>query len=185
MLCCISGERPKKWDLDLPQAEFAYNSMVNRSTGKSPFQIIYTQQPKHTLDLVALPSLPGVTKAGENMAERIQQIHSEVKANLEMANEKYKEDADQHKHKKEFQEGDLVMAYLKKNRITAYEHSASHQCCDKQQLPQNQQQIRHRIKLHMCIEKMIATTKPSNPEETANALQKALNCKGSNCQKQK
>jgi hypothetical protein len=29
------------WDNVLPQAEFAYNDSVNRSTGKSPFEIVY------------------------------------------------------------------------------------------------------------------------------------------------
>jgi IS30 family transposase len=42
MLRCISGEKPKRWDLDLAQAEFAYNSMTNRSTGKPPFEVVYT-----------------------------------------------------------------------------------------------------------------------------------------------
>jgi hypothetical protein len=39
MLRSIVGENPKQWDLDLPQAEFSYNSLVNRYTGKSPFNL--------------------------------------------------------------------------------------------------------------------------------------------------
>jgi hypothetical protein len=117
MLRCISGEKPKRWDLDLAQAEFAYNSMTNRSTGKPPFEVVYTQQPKHALDLVTLPIQPKVSRAGENLAERVQQLHSEVRASLETANAAYKSAADQHRRKKEFTEGDLVMAYLRKNRL--------------------------------------------------------------------
>ncbi|KAJ4719092.1 RNA-directed DNA polymerase [Melia azedarach] len=117
MLRCICGEKPKQWDAVLPQVEFAYNSMMNRSTGKTPFEVVYLQPPRHALDLVTLPALPGVSKAAENMAEKIQKIHEEVCASLESANEKYKQDADQHRRQKVFHEGDLVMAYLRKNRF--------------------------------------------------------------------
>ena len=36
----LVGDKPKGWDLILPQANFAYNNSVNRSTRKSPFQIV-------------------------------------------------------------------------------------------------------------------------------------------------
>ncbi|KAJ4722861.1 RNA-directed DNA polymerase [Melia azedarach] len=117
MLRCICGEKPKQWDAVLPQVEFAYNSMMNRSTGKTPFEVVYLQPPRHALDLVTLPVFPRVSKAAENMAEKIQKIHEEVCASLESANEKYKQDADQYRRQKVFQEGDLVMAYLRKNRF--------------------------------------------------------------------
>jgi len=45
LLRCIVGENPKQWDVALPQAKFAYNSFVNRSKGKSPFQILYGRNP--------------------------------------------------------------------------------------------------------------------------------------------
>ena len=32
----VVGDNPKQWDVALPQVEFAFNSMVNRSTGKAP-----------------------------------------------------------------------------------------------------------------------------------------------------
>jgi hypothetical protein len=41
LLRSLVTEHHSSWDNILPQAEFAYNDSVNRSTGKSPFQIVY------------------------------------------------------------------------------------------------------------------------------------------------
>ena len=71
LIRCISGEKPKRWDLALSQAEFAYNNSVSRSTGKSLFVIVYCVPPKHILDLVPLLELPRVSQVVKNMAELI------------------------------------------------------------------------------------------------------------------
>ena len=86
MVHCICGDKPKQCDSALPQIEFAFNCMRNRSTGKTPIKIVYTNHPRHTLDLVELPNVPGVSQAAEQLAERIQQVHYEVVQNLEAAN---------------------------------------------------------------------------------------------------
>jgi hypothetical protein len=99
--------------------EFAFNSMNNRSTGKSPFEVVYTKPPKHALDLVPLPKLPELNTAAEHMADRVQQIHVEVHQNLEQANCKYKDTTDAKRRVQIFRAGDLVMAHLCKNRFPA------------------------------------------------------------------
>jgi hypothetical protein len=91
----LSGEKPKQWDLTLAQAKFAYNYMLNRSTGKTPFQIVYYQPPRHALDLTPLPKLPGMSIAAEHMADRIKAIQEEVQTNLEESNARYKTTADE------------------------------------------------------------------------------------------
>ena len=74
LLRSIVGEKPKQWDLALPQAEFAYNSSVNRSTGKSPFQVVYGRNPTSVLDLVPLPLGDRISDDGEAFADHIQQL---------------------------------------------------------------------------------------------------------------
>ena len=114
LIRCISSKKPKQWDLALSQVEFAYNSSVSRSTGKSQFAIVYCMPPKHALDLLPLPELPGVSQAVENMAERMQE---EVGQKLEATNAKYKEAADKKRREKIFNVGNLVLVYLRKERF--------------------------------------------------------------------
>ena len=56
LLRCLVGEKPGNWDLILPHAEFAYNNSVNRSTGKSPFEIVHGVSPRPPIDLIPLPT---------------------------------------------------------------------------------------------------------------------------------
>jgi hypothetical protein len=44
-------EHHSQWDNILPHVVFAYNDSVNRSTGKSPFQIVYGIQPRGISEL--------------------------------------------------------------------------------------------------------------------------------------
>lgn len=90
LLRCIVGEKPKQWDLALPQAEFAYNSSVNRSTGKSPFQIVYGRNPKGVLDLVQLPLGERISDDAVAFAEHLHQLQEEVRQKLQESNAKYK-----------------------------------------------------------------------------------------------
>ena len=105
LICCISGGRPKQWDLALAQAEFSYNSLENRSIGKSPFSIVYCCLPKHALDLVPLQKLLGLSIATENMADRIHAIQEVVRNQLEASTAKYKEATDKKRLEKVFNEG--------------------------------------------------------------------------------
>lgn len=85
MTRCISRTKPKQWDPSLAQEKFDYNSMVSRSTSKSPFAIVYWQPPKLALDLVSLPKQPGKNVVAENMADRVTSIQEDVKKHLKEA----------------------------------------------------------------------------------------------------
>jgi len=57
LLRSLVGDRPKQWDHALFQAEFAYNYSPNRSTRKSPFQILYSMHPRGICELRDLGKL--------------------------------------------------------------------------------------------------------------------------------
>lgn len=74
----LSGDKPRQWDLALAQAEFAFKNMVNCSTGKCPFEIVYTRVPRRTLDLANLPISIDLSGEAFIIADRIKTIHEEV-----------------------------------------------------------------------------------------------------------
>ncbi|KAF5774775.1 putative nucleotidyltransferase, Ribonuclease H [Helianthus annuus] len=69
LLRCLVGDHVKAWDQKLCQAEFAHNHAVNRSTGYSPFQIVYSSQPRGPLDLMSLPVSGSVPKKVQDFVE--------------------------------------------------------------------------------------------------------------------
>ena len=96
----------------MSQVEFAYNSLVNRSTSKSSFVIVYCVPLKHALDLVPLRELLEVSQTIENMADCIQAMQEKVRQKIEVINAKYKEATDKKRHEKIFNVGNLVLVYL-------------------------------------------------------------------------
>lgn len=75
LIRCISGTHPRQWDVALAQAEFAFNNMQNKSTGKTPFEIVYLQPPRMNLDLVKLPQVPGLNQEAELATKKITRTH--------------------------------------------------------------------------------------------------------------
>ncbi|KAK8926504.1 hypothetical protein KSP39_PZI018227 [Platanthera zijinensis] len=116
---CICQDRPKQWDFALAQAEFAYNNAVHRSTGRTPFSIVYTKAPRHALDLARLPAAPS---SATQLAEEARDIQTETRLKLLESNAKYKAIADKHRREQIFQVGDLVMVFLRKERLPAGPH---------------------------------------------------------------
>jgi RNase H-like domain found in reverse transcriptase/Reverse transcriptase (RNA-dependent DNA polymerase)/Integrase zinc binding domain/Integrase core domain len=78
------------WDSVLPKIEFEFNSSVNRSTGYSPFQVLYGFNPRGPLDLLPIEGPnTGATKV-EQRLENLLDIHTHVCQNLETSYAKYK-----------------------------------------------------------------------------------------------
>ena len=62
----------------LPQAEFAYNNSINRSIGKSPFQIVYENSPRTASKLKKLDNVKISSAKAEEFAKHLRNIHEEV-----------------------------------------------------------------------------------------------------------
>ena len=113
----MAGDRPHQWDLILPQAEFAYNSSQNRTTGKTPFEIVYGFPIPHILIRSSVPYCGHISAEANDIIEHIKCVQQEVLEKLQVANSKYKEDAYQHRKELSFSVGDLIMVYFRCERF--------------------------------------------------------------------
>ncbi|GJV32644.1 putative reverse transcriptase domain-containing protein [Tanacetum coccineum] len=83
LLRCLLGDHVKAWDQKLCQAEFAHNHVVNRSTGFSPFQVVYSAQPRGPLDLMAPRVSSSVPKKVQDFVAGLYDVHKVVHENLD------------------------------------------------------------------------------------------------------
>jgi len=105
------------WDRVLAQAEFAYNDSPNRSTGLSPFQILYGMHPRGVHELRDLGLQQRRSADGEDFANAMRDLHEQVKAKLQDSNLKYKAHADLRRRELHFEVGDEVLVHLRKERF--------------------------------------------------------------------
>jgi hypothetical protein len=110
-------EHHNSWDNVFPQAEFAYNDSMNRSTGKSPFEIVYDRQPRGVLELRDSKQIMTKSTSAKEFTEAMKELHSQVKERLLKSNQEYKRKADQRKRQLQFEVGELVLAHLRKERF--------------------------------------------------------------------
>ncbi|GKA44029.1 reverse transcriptase domain-containing protein, partial [Tanacetum coccineum] len=78
LLSSLIRDNAKQWDLILPQAEFAYNWSVNRTTSKSPFEVVYGRNPITPLDLVPVPEVGQFSKEEADQSEQIKELHRSI-----------------------------------------------------------------------------------------------------------
>lgn len=71
------------WDLLLPHPEFAYNSFVNRSTGRSPFEIVIGINLHVPVGLVSFPLPSRPSEGAEDFMQHISEVRVEVRQRIE------------------------------------------------------------------------------------------------------
>jgi hypothetical protein len=117
LLRSLVTENHSQWDQVLAQAEFAYNDSVNISTKKSPFQIVYGINPRVVSELRDLEKNDFESIGAEEFTAEMQELHNQIKEQLQRRNNEYKCRVDQHMRKLQFEVGDKVLAHLRKERF--------------------------------------------------------------------
>ncbi|KAA0063264.1 Transposon Ty3-G Gag-Pol polyprotein [Cucumis melo var. makuwa] len=125
--------------------------MANRSTEKSPFEVVYTSLPRVTFGLAHLPSAVDVSMEAKAMVDHIFKLHQEVKNHLELANDSYKAATNTHKRLKEYQVGDLVMVYLYKSRFPSHHSKMTNKHIDPFQILERLDPNAYRLDLQANI----------------------------------
>ncbi|GKC22158.1 putative CCCH-type zinc finger family protein [Tanacetum coccineum] len=89
------GYTPKQWDIVI-FAEFAYNNSRNRTTQRTPFEVVYGLSPNSITDLALIPNLKNISVKADEFGQHITNTHEQVKREIEVSSAKYKVDADMH-----------------------------------------------------------------------------------------
>ena len=97
-------------------AEFAYKSLVNRSTSRSPFEIATGLLPRKPIDSVPLPMEARPSVEADAFSKHIRDLHEDVQRKIALSNENYKAQADLKRKFVDFKEGDMVMVRIMPKR---------------------------------------------------------------------
>ncbi|KRK04837.1 uncharacterized protein Dyak_GE28829 [Drosophila yakuba] len=103
-------ENEKRWDEKLNQIQWSINTMTNKTTNRSPFQLLYCYEPRDTLKNSVVQALQ-CTDDQVLTTEELQQLRTDTATRIDehRADAKKRYDA---KHAKPtvYSEGDLVLA---------------------------------------------------------------------------
>jgi hypothetical protein len=106
-----------QWDQILAQEKFSFNNLVNKSTGKIPFQIVYGIQPRGNTYLRDLNQDEFRSAGVEDFATKIQKLYDKVREQIQNNSLKYKSRVDQKRREVQFKVGDEVLSHLRKERF--------------------------------------------------------------------
>jgi hypothetical protein len=117
LLRSLVTEQGRQWDQILAQEEFAFKNSINRSTGKSPFEIVYGRQPRGVAELRELKQDEFRSTGEKDFSTEMQRLHDQVRKQIHDSNQKYKDKVDQKRREVQFEVGDEVLAHLRKERF--------------------------------------------------------------------
>lgn len=64
--------------MSFPHAEFAYNNLANRSTSRSPFEVVTGLQHCVLVNLVPLPLTPRTSEVADDFVQDLREVHAKV-----------------------------------------------------------------------------------------------------------
>ncbi|CAA7036526.1 unnamed protein product [Microthlaspi erraticum] len=123
MLHCLVGENLRSWEARLFQAEFAHNHATNRSSGFSPFEIVYSILPRGPLDLTTVPDPRRMHGKTVEFVDSLKNTHQQARDQLELSTTKYKARADAKRREVVYEPGELVWVVLTKDRMPLHEYN--------------------------------------------------------------
>ena len=100
-----------------PQEEFVYNNSINRSTSKSPFQIVYGSSLKNASKLMQLDKGEISSAKAEKIVEHLKNIREEVRKHIIKMTMQCKAMPYVKIRYKEIQVGDEFMVHLRKENF--------------------------------------------------------------------
>lgn len=105
-----NGEHQEDWDRDLPRLQWAINTTLNKTTGKSPFVILFGREPAATGNDYerAITVGPRGEMSNEQLIARFTALHNQVRIKMEAEQAKFRIQYDKGKKEQSFQVGEEV-----------------------------------------------------------------------------
>ena len=108
MLRSLVKKNVREWKSLLPHIEFAYNRSTSQTTSCFPFEAVYSMNPIGPLDLDTIHLTDHFSGEADERANSIKKIHEQVKDKILKQTKEYKKQAEKHRKKVVFKEGDLM-----------------------------------------------------------------------------
>jgi len=94
LLRTLVGEHTGSWDLKLAPVEFAYNTIVNKTIGKLPHEIVYDFRPRQPIVLILISDHIRASNSASSFVSHVHDLHKKVMNKSAQSNVNYKLRAD-------------------------------------------------------------------------------------------
>ena len=111
MLATTIKDHGEEWEDHLAKVCFAYNTSIHKSTGFTPFYLMYGRQARIPIDLIYSTPEPSDQSQGEyarNLRQSLEKAYSTARERLQTAAQRQKTNYDKCIHGEPFTVGDLV-----------------------------------------------------------------------------